>query len=350
MCPSSPVDEFGRRVQISGELSTREIRALVKNSELEVVQFSKPLAECVWPLLNEELFATRPEVGLRAYGFCGSSCDLSFLSTLENLRDLAIEDVQEIENIEAVTRLPRLRRLSVGVFGIESFAFLEHVPAELEALRLHRTRSKRPDLAPLERFAAIETLYLEGQQKNIDVLAGLPTLRDVTLRSVTAPDLGFLRQLKKMWSLAIKLGGSSDLGALAGHPGIKYLELWQIRGLSDLSVLSTLPNLQNFLLQNLPKVRTLPDFRECTQLRRVHIDSMLALETVSSLATAPALREFIHVASHLGPEAYVELLDHPCLRNASAGFGSVKKNERFRKLAAERGVKEYRYRPFEYAS
>ena len=114
----------------------------------------------------------------------------------------------------------------------------------LKSLWLLQTKSKRPSLDPLSRFTQLETIYLEGQQKDIEVLSGLSELRDVTLRSISTPGLEYLKPLHKMWSLDLKLGGIRDLSAIAGMDAIRYFEAWQVRGLSDLDVISALPGLQ----------------------------------------------------------------------------------------------------------
>ena len=46
---------------------------------LEVIQFSEPIELDTFERLNDLLFAKRDDVELRAYGFYGVKCDLSFL-------------------------------------------------------------------------------------------------------------------------------------------------------------------------------------------------------------------------------------------------------------------------------
>jgi hypothetical protein len=75
-----------------------------------------------------------------------------------------------------------LESLSVGVFELRDFTFLNQVPTTLRALSLGATRSKAPTLSPLSRFRALGKLHLEGQSKDIEVLSELKLLEDVTLR------------------------------------------------------------------------------------------------------------------------------------------------------------------------
>jgi hypothetical protein len=77
-------------------------------------------------------------------------------------------------------------------------------------------------------------LYLERQQQGIEVLSELKGREDLTLRSITTEGLDYISTLPRLWSLDIKLGGIRNLSAIAGKESIKYLGLWQIRGLSDM--------------------------------------------------------------------------------------------------------------------
>ena len=53
-------------------------------------------------------------------------------------------------------------------------------------------------------------MHLDGQSKDIEVLGELDKLEDVTLRSITTPDLSYLARLRNLWSLDIKLGGNAE--------------------------------------------------------------------------------------------------------------------------------------------
>jgi hypothetical protein len=89
----------------------------------------------------------------------------------------------------------------------------------------------------------LRKLYIEGQQNGIAVLGELQGLEDVTLRSISTPGLEYVSNLPRLLSLDIKLGGIQNLSAISGKQSIKYLELWQIKGLSDISVVSSLTGL-----------------------------------------------------------------------------------------------------------
>jgi hypothetical protein len=300
-------------------------------------------------MLNSVLFARRPDVELRVYGHYGEACDLNFLKGMTNVTKIAADSLMQAVNFEALGEVPRLKSLSIGIFNLESFDFLNRVPRDLSELALGATRSAKPDLSGLHRFQDLKKIFVEGHSRTISVLGSLPDLEDVTLRSITTPDLDWLSHLTKMWSLDIKLGGTRKLDAISGMSGIKYLELWQVRGLADISVISHLPGLQNLFLQSLPQVTEIPDLRANRVLRRIMLENMKGLINLGNLEFAPALQEFLYVdARGKNPEQLVPVLRNPNTRRVLAGFGSKKKNDQFARLRDEYGKDKYQGATFIY--
>ena len=82
-------------------------------------------------------------------------------------------------------------------------------------------------------------------------------MQDLTLRSITMPDLALLLPLSRLRSFALKLGGTRDLGLLPRIGELRYLELWMIRGLADVSVIGRLPTVRSLFLQALRQVESL---------------------------------------------------------------------------------------------
>ena len=148
----------------------------------------------------------------------------------------------------------------------------------------------------------------------------LTTLEDLTLRSTTVPDLDFLAELDRLWSLDIKLGGTTNLAALSGMRGIKYLELWQVRGLAPTpGIVAELPGLQHLFLQSLPQVTALPDLASLQHLRRLVLQNMKGLDDLTAVGTAPALEEFAFIeASGKEPDIVLPVLPEPVESSGSA--------------------------------
>jgi hypothetical protein len=186
--------------------------------------------------------------------------------------------------------------------------------------------------------------------KNIEVLSTLMGLEDVTLRSITTPDLNYLQPLDKVWSLDVKLGGIRSFAGIEGKQSIKYLELWQIRELSSIEIVAQLPGLQNLFLQSLPRIKAVPSLRASRALRRVELMNMKGLRDFSELEWAPGLEEFALVeGSSQDPQQLLPVLRNPAVKRLNAGFGSRKKNDQFSVLRERHGKDPLTpFTPFDY--
>lgn len=336
------------RVEFNERLSACEISVLAADPAVRVLQTSKPVPAATWRRLNDDLFSRRSDVNLRLYGFYGLTCDLSVCGHLGNVRHFTADCLREARNLQGLAAMPALESLSVGVYGLTSFDFLERVPASLRLLSLGDTRSRKPDLSLLARFGSLRVVHLASQAKHIEVLAGLRDLEQVALRGITTPGLGYLRELPSLWRLGLLLGGIRELSALAGNRSLKHVELTLVRGLADISVLGRLPAVQYIHLESLRQVTRLPHLREATELRRLALGNMRGLSDLRPLASAPALEEFVCVqASHLRPEDLVPALSNPHLKRAWIGLGSDRKNAAVEALLRSRGIDRSPPTPFE---
>lgn len=342
---SLPVDI----VELSENISEQEINLIVNNKDVKVLQVSNPLEIESWSIINELLLLQRPDIQIRIYGYYSRNCDLSFIENITNVRNLSIDCLMQASNLDVLGQLPNLESLSVGIYSLENFKFLDSLPKSLTQLFLGSTKSKKPSLSGLSRFLKLKVLYIEGQQKGIDTIGRLSYLEKLTVRSVTTGEITFLHELKNLWYLDIKLGGIKDLTPLKGLINLKYLELWQVRGLSNISVISTLIGLQYLFLQSLCNVKMLPDMTNLHNLRRVHIETMNGLTDIFGLSKAPALEEFIHVdAQSILLEQYQYLFQNKNFKSASIGFGSHKNNLKILNLMKTMGIEKYSFTPFKF--
>lgn len=330
---------FPDRVDFDTSLTEKDLQVLTEDCELKVLQCSRPVKTKTWELLNRRFFTQRPDVELRVYGFYSSVCDLAFTALMTNVHHFSADCLMDARNVEYIAAMEKLESLGVGIFHLQGFEFLNQVTPRLKKLFIGATQSTKPDLSPLRRFRSLEAIYIEGQQKNIEVLSQLDTLQDVTLRSISTPDISYLRSLHRMWSLDVKLGGIKDFSSIEDMKNIKYLELWQVRGLSDLSFISSLSGLQYLFLQSLRQVTALPAFHLNEKLRRISLENMKGLKDLRSLEHAPALEECVLLnAMNFQPEDCIPVLRNPNLKRVFCWFGSFRKNNRFIKLAQEHAI------------
>ena len=338
------------RAEFDDSASADDFCELAKQPRLRVLQCSAPVRDAVWSLINEHFCPVRPDVELRVYGHYSSECDLSFARLLPNVRHFAADCLMRSTGVEVLAELRSLESLSLGIFELIDFSVLERLSPGLTSLSLGATRSKRPTLAPLSKFRSLRVLSLEGQSKDIEVLSELPELEDLTLRSITTPDLQYLGLLPKLWSLDIKLGGIRSFVGIEGKESIRYLELWQLRDLRSIDVVGTLPGLQNLFLQSLPHVESFPVLTGSIALRRIVVENLKGLRDLTALETAPVLEEFALLDGRKQtPEQLLPALNNPRVRRISAFLGSDRKNREFSHLREEYGKAEFDvWEPFQY--
>jgi internalin A len=275
----------------------------------EVVQFPHPLTDREYRKVAK-LVDGHPNVTLRAYG--SKFTDLDFLRFFPEVRQFQADYMYQLESMEG----------------------LRHLPADLDSLVLGETKTARQfSLTFLREFRNLRKLYLEKHTKDIDVVGELSNLEELTLRSITLPDLSILLPLANLLSLDLKLGGTRKLSQLPNIGRLRYLELWQIRGLEDIAAVGEVTTLQYLFLQSLRRVERLPDLGRLTKLRRVVLDNMKGLSDLSPLATAPALEQ-LHVIDmrHINLEQLKCLIGHPTLHEATFGLGNLKRNAEAQEL------------------
>jgi hypothetical protein len=271
-----------------------------------VVQFRSRLTDDDFRQLGE-WFRAYPDMRLRAYGsYDHSITDLEFLRFFPTLRRFGADAMWD---------------------SLASVDGLRHLPTDLQELAIGWTKAKL-DLSILSRFGELRQLFLEGQAKHLEVISGLRSLFDLTLRSITLPDLSILQPLTGLRSLDLKLGGTRDLRLLPRVGELWYLELWMIRGLADVSAVGQIASLRSLFLQALRHVEELPDLSGATSLRRVHLETMKGVRDLRPLATAPALEglELVDMR-HLQPDDLRPLVGLANLKAVTVGLGSRRKND-----------------------
>jgi hypothetical protein len=337
------------RVNISPGISKVELKKIASNVDTSIVQFYENLSEKDFHNLEEYVFRQRPEIELRVFGHYSTECDLKFLKKFPSLRKLSADCLMNAKNVDYVISLENLEELSIGIYNLISFDFLNDINPNLKKISLAKTASKKPTIKSLSRFKQLEYLYLEGQTNGIEEIKHLKNLQKIVLRSITTKNLNFLSGLYKLWSVDIKLGGIKDFSALVNLPDIKYLELWQINKLADISFISELISLQNLYIQSLRNVETLPNFDKNKKLRRIYLENMKGLKDLKSLRNATALEDFIYVmAQNVNPQDLMPVIENENVKKVFAAFGSTFKNDTFNNLAQKSGKEQYSYYEFKY--
>lgn len=286
--------------QLHSPVTAAQLRPL--GPRCEYVQFSTPLTEDDFTKVAAFL-KKYPEVCLRVYA-------------------------QGASDLEFLRFFPFVRRLRIDVYDLRDLHGISYASTELADLHLGATKPRRHSLQFLARFPKLFTLFIEGHGKDIDTIGSLANLHELTLRSITLPDLKVLRPLRPLVSLAIELGGTNNLELLPNIGSLRYLKLFRVRGLANLKPIERLSDLRCLFLQDLTNVARLPSFSALSRLRCVHLDTLKSLADLRPIAEAPALKELIACGMrHLTPESFRPFIRHPTLRRALIGLGSVRKNK-----------------------
>jgi hypothetical protein len=337
------------RYQIFPGVTKDELTKVAKDLKAKTLQFAEPLSDKEIELLQSIVFSNRPDITLRVFGHYGHLCDLTFLQKIPSAKNIFVDCLQKATGVEVLTKFSTLDKLAIGIFNLDNFDFLNDISPNITELSIEQTSSKKPSIEVIKRFSNLRYLYLEGQQKGIEVIQELKNLEKIVLRSITTKDVNYLDGLSKLWSVDIKLGGIKKFDTLTKIQSLKYLELWQIRGLGDLHFISDIQPLQNLFIQSLKQVTSIPKLDKLQNLKRISLENLKSLTDLANLEFAPNLQDFVYVlAENQEPENLLPVLRNPSVKNVFCRFGSDKKNNHFDKLAKEFGKNQYSYYEFKY--
>lgn len=331
-----------KRIQMEAGWTLEYIKHLAEDQEVGIVQYSEPLYipdMDMLRMLNEELFRVRPDIVWRIYGFHLKPGDLSGLEQMSYVEKLCVDCNTRVTHMEAIGALPKLKELELDVHEADSLSVLETVPADLRLLRIGKTKTKKTDLSVLKRFTHLETLSVNGHQRNLSVIGELTSLRQVTLQGMPLEELEFLRELPLLESLGLSFGSAEHLGTLAGLEALQHLELLRVKGLSDLSVVSELTGLRNLKVEDQPHLAELPALDHLSNLHRI-ILANVGLKSLEWVQSSQVLEELaMFEMKTLTVEDIERCVQQPnSLRRMLVGLKSLKSNKLARQVVEEAGL------------
>lgn len=335
---------LSRRVQIEPGWTEADVEALAAEPSLEILQYSEYNAPSrkLLKLLNDRVFARRPDVLFRIYGFHLKAADLSVLKGMSDVERLAVDCCSRVSELSDLGGLSKLRELELDVFELDSFEALHEVRSDLVSLRLGKTRSKKPDLSVLKRFAALERLALNGQKKNIEALQELQSLRTVYIQGIPLGNLDFLASLPRLEKLDLGFGGAENLEWLNGLDTLKELKLLRVKGLNDLSVLSELKELRLLKIVDQPLIETLPSLDDLHGLRRIVCDNV-GLKKWDWVLTAPALDELVFLEMQtLTPEDFRQMIAKRRPKRLTVSMKKASANKEVQAVLEQEGLTDKR--------
>ena len=120
----------------------------------------------------------------------------------------------------------------------------------------------------------------------------LENVESLTLWNVKVPE-GFLATLPNLWWIDLRGGSALDLSIIEGCRTVKYLQVNQIRGITDLDQVPKLQSLQFLSLYGLPKVTALPSLKPLQSLGRIELGMLKGLSSIEGALEAPNLKELL---------------------------------------------------------
>jgi hypothetical protein len=331
-------------------LTIKEIEEIAKDQYLKVIVIDS-LTKSEFENLEKYIFSKKSNVLLsKTSKLLPEPLDLSFLRHLPSLKKLRICDATQLTNFDNIEFMNELEELSFYRFEPELLEILKIInPDNIKSLSIEGNLSKGYSVDFISKFNNLKSLHIEGPCKGIEEIGKLLNLEELVLRSISLPNLNFIGNLNKLWSIDIKLGGIKDFTVLSKLPQVKYLELWQIKGLSDISFISKMTELQNLHLESMINVTDLPSLEKLKKLRRIKLMNLKGLTQFNKLKSAPNLEDFFFTMIHQQqPEDLIPVLQNPNLKNIYVYFPSDKKNKAFEALAKTHGKQISDWPEFKY--
>lgn len=159
---------------------------------------------------------------------------------------------------------------------------------------------------------------------------------------INCNDLNPLISLINLEELNLFKTSIKDYSALGNCRNLKYLFLNGILKHECLDFLSELTHLQKLSLANLPKLRTFPNMSKCNQLATIQLWNCKNVTEISSLSTIPNLEEVVFVDTPQKPMDLVFLFNLKNIKYISAQFATKKLNNEFDKMLVEYNKHRYR--------
>jgi hypothetical protein len=326
-------------INVTDNLDEQDAKKLVNCKNLDRIQSQDVLKSVTLNLLNEAVFKFRPDINLRFYCLAKDSLDLSFVEHLSNVKKLHIDNADKAYNFEALSCLQTIENLNLDISSLSSLDFLKLVNKNLHTLRLHRSTSKKTDLSVLERFDRLKVLYIQGHRKNIESLKFLKALTDLSLAGLTVDNLDFLAELNSLKELSLDLVNRESLISLKSVKTLTSLSLKEIRNLEDLSFLEEMKSLKHIQLRYLNKIKSLPRIGSKDNLEAINILELKELNDLSNINECVNLQRFFFSGrTKLNVTDFEKIIQLPAMKSIRIGTASKKKNDVIKKLIESQGI------------
>lgn len=173
--------------------------------------------------------------------------------------------------------------LEVFLPGVECLEPIAEYLGSLTFLSLGEFNKKSISLKPLSGLSALQSLSLVRNRKDIEVVAGLEGLRDLSLTGYQVAQLETVSGLSNLEHLYLGFGTLSGLEPLSALGKLKSLDVLWVKGLKDLRVIEQLSSLECLGLSTLKQVESLPALAGLATLKSIVIDTLNGLASLSGI-------------------------------------------------------------------
>lgn len=318
-------------------------KEMIAKNELDRIQISEGAdLKAVLPFLKKEIFAEYPSIALRFFLY--GNFDVEWIGDMNEIEKLYIEAYHNIFNLDKLAEFKNLKMLvlSTDFSKLDNLDFLKKLPETLEVLALESEYCKAPklDLSPIAYFKNLNFLYIQNLEKNLDkVLPQLHELEKLRLRSVSKPkNLNCIAGLTKLKDITLQLCSFDDLSDLAHLKSVRYLQLWRVPKLTHLDFISTMQGLQYLFIETMNGVQKFPNIADLQKLRRVIITSCKNINDFSEVAKSQSIQEFsIQNCKQTDFTIFIPILQNTHIEKMGIGYEKVATQKQMLEFAQKHG-------------
>jgi hypothetical protein len=324
-------------------------QALADGASLVVLQFSQESAYNT-SILEEVNGACRTfgrKVNVRFYAHYGSRFDCAHLQHLPEVRSLNLDCLDGISNTDELAHLQHLEEFAFGVDDSDLPELLR-TPSlmNLRKLIVGSSRKSNIDLSPLAGYKSLGDLSLCAQAHGIESIAHLDTVKRLFLSGMgKRQPLRFVQAMNGLVSLTMMLGGRQDFKDLA-HPGIVYLEVIRVRGLSEIDI-ELFPNVEKLRIEDQLQISTL-NVTNGPHLRWLSMANCKTLHHLQGIGSAERLESLLLSRTAIEPESLLGDLPKRLKRLSLSGYGN-RRDDELRSKIESMGYIPAKYMQDEYA-
>jgi protein phosphatase 1 regulatory subunit 7 len=274
-----------RRIDNPAVIDADQVAREIEAGHTVVIQYSEPIygGESL-AALNTLCVEHGVAVEVRFYGHYDTGFDARTVEQLPDVAALCLDCLFDVKHLNSLCRLTGLRQFSLGVFELSEPDILGRMKLDgLEKLVIGATRKRSIDLDALRVCRRLRGLFLSEHTTNIETLADLPALEQLSLGSIgKRQTLEFVSTIRRLRELTLILGGRNSIAEIQ-VPGLEVLKVIRVRGLEQIETLASFPMLRSLNIDDQIRIRSLAFGASNDQLRSLWINNCKTLQSIEGI-------------------------------------------------------------------